>query len=226
MLTWRIPAGPGLVARVVSTSRAEGDFDVKRIPDELVALRAEISDGPWTWLRQVHGSRVVEVDRPGAMAGSSADAVVTVSPGCVIAVHTADCAPLVLVGDGSLGVVHVGWRGIVAGVIPTTVAALDRLDGRPATALIGPCIRPSSYEFGQRDLDLVAAVAGGQVCSRTADARPALDLAAAVTSVLAGLGIDDTIDPQVDTADPDYFSHRVRGESARQATLAWLEEPS
>ena len=52
----------------------------------------------------------VVVDHPGDGAGSSADASMTTVPGAVLAIQTADCAPVVIAGDGVVGVAHAGWR--------------------------------------------------------------------------------------------------------------------
>ncbi len=224
MLSRVIPAGSSHVVRIITTDRSDGDLDVKLDESYLAATRKTIHDGAWTWLRQVHGSRVVVVSRSGEMAGAAADAAVTTSADCVLAIHTADCVPVVIAGEGTLGVAHAGWQGIVDGVIPSVVEALDHLGGPPTVAFLGPCIRPGSYEFGASDLDTVAAVAGDSVRSHTADGEPALDVATAVRNMLSDLGVDETIDPLIDTADPAFFSHRVRADSGRQATIAWLEK--
>ena len=53
------------------------------------------STGRGSWLRQVHGSTVAVVDGPDGGAGRvEADASVTATPGVVLSVHTADCAPI------------------------------------------------------------------------------------------------------------------------------------
>lgn len=225
MITRTVPAGSGLVAKVVFTEASDGDFCIHRRPADLAALRESISGSPWTWLKQVHGSEVVTVVSPGQFAGAAADAAATNTPGCVLAVHTADCAPVVVVGNGGAGVAHAGWRGIVSGVIEAVVARMSEIgvDG-PYTSILGPCIRPAAYEFGSRELDLVADVAGDAVRSLTDDGRPALDLGAAVTSAVVAAGADPLVDLGLDTSGPGWFSHRTRSDAGRQATVVWIEE--
>jgi YfiH family protein len=181
---------------------------------------------PWTWLRQTHGAGVVVVDRPGSMAGEAADAAVTAVPGAALAVHTADCVPIVLLGGRAVGVAHAGWRGLAAGVVGEAVTALRRLSPTDeVTAVIGPCIRVECYEFGPDDLGRVAAVLGGEVRGRTAGGRPALDLTAAARIALERAGVSTIDDDGSCTAcGTRWFSHRARGETARQAAVAWLEE--
>jgi len=225
MITRSVPAGAGRMARVVFSSAADGDFCVARPPDELAALRSSINGAPWTWLEQVHGCDVVAVGTPGEMAGVSADAAVTRTLGCVLAIHTADCAPVVIVGNGGVGVAHAGWRGIVSGVIPATFSRLQQIGvSKPYTTLLGPCIRPGCYEFGPHELDVVAEVVGESVRATTSHGKPALDMGAAVHRAVSDAGAGELIDLGIDTSDPEYFSHRSRSDNGRQATVAWLEE--
>lgn len=180
---------------------------------------------PWTRLRQVHGARAVTVTEAGGCAGEEADAAVTTVPGAALAVLTADCAPVALASDdGVLGVAHAGWRGLVAGVLPATVAAMRAAGARePIRAVVGPCIEAACYEFGERDLDAVAAALGDGVRRTTAAGRPALDVAAAVRAALAAAGVDAVDDVGVCTAcSGTHYSHRARGDVARQALVAWI----
>ena len=180
-----------------------------------------------TWLRQVHGADVVTVTGPGEHAGASADAAVTATVGCVLAVRTADCAPVVLVGDGTaVGVVHAGWRGVVAGIVEAAVASMRDLGTQgPIRAVIGPCIHTECYEFGATDLAPLVARYGASVEGRTSDGRPALDVRAAVTAALREAGVEAVVDEDECTAcaADRYYSHRARGEVARFATTVWLE---
>lgn len=213
--------------RAVFTGRDDGDLSVTRPGPALDARRRTLCAEPWSWLRQVHGSRVVVVDRPGRWAGEEADAAITTTPGAVLAVHTADCGPLLLTAeDGTMvAVAHVGWRGLLGGVVEQTVAAMRRLDaGVVLRAEIGPCIRPRCYEFGAADLGAVEQRYGPTVRGITAAGRPALDLAAGVAAALGEVGIAGLRDAGVCTAcSPVHWSHRGDASPQRQALIAWLE---
>lgn len=216
----------GRVARVRFTTAADGDLAVDGGGPDLDARRRRVVDLSWTWLRQVHGADVVVVDAPGAHAGERADAAVTAVPGAALAIQTADCAPVALVGaSGAVGAVHAGWRGLLAGVVERTVAALDELAAGRLQAIVGPCIHAGCYEFGGHELDRLAARYGDVVRGRTSDGRPALDLPAAVGAALAGAGVDLRVGPGACTAcgGPDLHSHRARGDVGRQAMVVWLE---
>lgn len=231
MIERSLPAGSGHVVRVRCSERLDGNFSVHSDPETLARARSWIAPGSWTWLQQVHGANVVVVDEPGARCAAPADASVTGCVEAVLSVQTADCAPLVLAAEGLVGLVHAGWRGIVEGVIGATFDVLRGLGGDEVHALLGPCIAPAGYQFGRAELDLVASVAGDCVRSITADGSPALDLPAAVSTQCRAAGVSsfsvvgppDSARP-FDTADSRWFSHRTRGESERQATVAWLEK--
>ncbi len=215
-------------AQGVSTGRGEGDMGhggvyVHAVRSEVDERRRAVVDRPWSWLRQVHGDRVVHVTEPGGGAGEVADAAVCAAPGCAIAVLTADCAPVVLDSpEGVFGVAHAGWVGLVAGVLERTVEAMRALGATEIGAVLGPCIRVECYEFGSDDLDRVARRLGDGVRSTTAAGTPALDLAAGVGLALARVGVALVHDVGICTAcSADHFSWRARGEQQRQATVVW-----
>ena len=98
------------------TARADGDFGIGAADSRDGRMRAVV-DRPWQTARQVHGSRVVVVDRTTERCGD-ADALVTTDPTIALAVRTADCAAIALASDeGVVAITHAGWRGLVAGVI-------------------------------------------------------------------------------------------------------------
>ena len=207
--------------RSVFTDTSDGDLMVRTDAAVLAARRAAVVDRPWSWLRQVHGARVITVTEPGEHAGEEADAAVTAVPGAVLAVQTADCAPVLLTGPGVIGVAHAGWRGLEAGVIEATAAAMADLGGAPDHATLGPCIRARCYEFGGAELDLVAARDG--VRGTTGWGTPALDVAAGIAEACRRLHIELHDVGTCTACSPIHWSHRARAEPERQALVAWIE---
>jgi copper oxidase (laccase) domain-containing protein len=171
----------------------------------------------WAVVRQVHGAGVVVADRIGDLGDG--DAIVTATPGLPIAVRVADCAPVALVADGVVGVVHAGWRGIVAGVLPAAMDAMRSLGAGDITAVLGPCIHAECYEFGVDELDRIAAQLGDGVRGTTSWGAPALDVPAAICAQVPGIE-DRSVCTACSTA---HWSHRARGDAERQAVVAWLE---
>jgi polyphenol oxidase len=125
-----------------------------------LAAALSVSPGDFVFARQVHGAGVQivgDADRgSGALtlddAIADTDALVTTSPGVVLAILTADCVPIVLHDPvaGVLACVHAGWRGTVAGVCAAAVAAMTSLGSRPSDVIagLGPAASPDRYQVG------------------------------------------------------------------------------
>src|SRR3977135_3107448 len=102
---------------------------------------------------QIHSPDVVVAERPwGPDARPRADAIVTRVARLAIGISTADCGPVLLADAqaGVIGAAHAGWRGALAGVTDSTIAAMERLGAVRAriVAALGPMIRQPSYETG------------------------------------------------------------------------------
>lgn len=188
------------------------------------------------WLRQVHGTtvhRVADKDaRPGIGQGigaePEADAAVTIASGTVLAILTADCLPVVLAArDGSeVAVAHAGWRGLAAGVLEATVAAMQAAPGA-IIAWLGPAAGPAAYEVGTEVREAFVA-RDPRAASAFVPTRPGhwhVDLYALARQRLAGAGVDAVHGGGLCTiSDPLRFhSHRRDQRSGRMATLAWRE---
>jgi polyphenol oxidase len=111
---------------------------------------------------QVHGTTAAVVDTvwlPGQ--GPKADAVVTNRPGVAVGIGTADCGPI-LFADTSARVVaaaHAGWRGALAGILESTIAAMEGLGAQRGriVAVLGPMISRHNYEVGSELVDAFVA---------------------------------------------------------------------
>jgi hypothetical protein len=182
----------------------------------------------------VHGADAVVVDTPvpdGAVAWTGGpenalpdgDAVVASGGGFALTVLTADCAAVALGSpEGVHGAVHVGWRGLMAGVVARAVGTLRDLGATSVVAGLGPCIGPCCYEFSPGDLDVVVAAGEPGWRGQTSGGRPSLDLPAAVRGQLARAGVTLAVAAETCTVcTPGYFSHRGRGDQSRQALLVW-----
>ena len=215
----------GLVARVVVTDSRDGDLAPQADSAALETRQAGVAPLPWTWLRQVHGSGVVEVRWPGDRHGETADAAVTNRVGCTLSVTVADCAPVAILADGGgLAVVHAGWRGILEGVIDSAMDVLSDVTAGPFRAVVGPCINACCYAFGADDLERVVAHLGDWVEGKTRTGHPALDLPAAVSATLRGVGVvESELDGTCTSCDDGYWSYRATGTRERHVMAAWLE---
>ena len=171
---WIVPGWPAPAnVRAVITTRAGGvsagpyasfnlglstGDDPEAVRQNRQRLRASLPEEP-RWLKQVHGSRVVDAE--SVSAAPEADASTAREAGTVCAIMVADCLP-VLVTDTEGNVVaaaHAGWRGLAGGVIDNTVAAMAArgADTRNLIAYIGPGIGPSAFEVGDDVYDAYTA---------------------------------------------------------------------
>ncbi len=220
------------IVHIVTTDRSDGSFALNEQRSALDGRRAAVTDRPWLALRQVHGSRVIDGDALDGDAivnddrsspAPTGDALIISEAGVAVSVLTADCAPIVLVSTNGVAVVHAGWKGAVAGVIDAAASALVERGGVPVLSLLGPCIQPSAYEFGEADLASIVDEFGVDVIGSTSSGAPALDMTNVVQIACVRSGWPAP-DRSSCTSDPRYFSHRTRRDVGRQATVAWIEK--
>lgn len=181
--------------------------------------------GEPVWLEQVHGTRVADLDREATPA--PADAACTRTPGRVCAILVADCLPVLFAtrcGD-AVAAAHAGWRGLAAGVLEATVAALG-VPGSALVAWLGPAIGPRHFEVGAAVREaFLAADAGCETHFRPNERERWLcDLEGLARRQLAALGVARVRGGGECTySDAErYFSHRRAQPTGRMAALAWI----
>ena len=185
------------------------------------------------WLHQVHGTTVAtSTSANAAGATPTADAMLAAAPGQVCAVLTADCLPILFCDESGtcVAAAHAGWRGLAAGVLEATIAALGRAGAAPGSLLawIGPGISGPAYEVGAdvRETLLAANPAAEAGFAPNARGRWQLDLAAIARRHLAAAGVSRVWggDRCTFTDPARFFSFRRDGTCGRQATLIWLSK--
>jgi len=177
------------------------------------------------WLQQVHGTTPVNAIESGP--APIADASWGQQAGVVCAVLTADCLPLLLCDQRgeSIAAVHAGWRGLAAGVIEQTVAAMPaRAD--ELLAWLGPAIGPQAYLVGDevRDTFISHQDQASLAFQRTTDGWKA-DLYLLARQRLTECGVTAVYGGDRCTlSEPEeFFSYRRDGQTGRMASLIWLE---
>ena len=204
--------------------------DSRAVAENRRRLAAVLPSEP-TWLEQVHGCDVVEIDNADFKKQvPRADAAVARIPGNVCAVMTADCLPVLLCDRGGqvVAVAHAGWRGLCNGVIEATVARM----AAPAGALLaylGPAIGPDAFEVGDEvRAAFLAHDRAAESCFRAYGTGKWLaDLFSLACQRLAASGVKAVFGGGVCTYSDaeNYFSYRRDGPSSgRMASLIWLAE--
>jgi hypothetical protein len=171
------------------------------------------------WLRQVHGTRVVDLDRPLALEG---DAAMTRVASTVCAIQVADCMPVLLADEAGRVVAgaHAGWRGLSAGVIEATIEQMN-VPGKSLVAWLGPAIGPRVYEVGD---EVRAAFVEKDAFSATRPGHWLLDLYAVARRRLQRQGVERIFGGGFCTySDPErFYSYRRDGRTGRMAAMIWL----
>jgi hypothetical protein len=176
-----------------------------------------------TMALQVHGARVTEAQPLGVVTPGTdyepCDGLWSDRPEQGMLLVTADCLPVALAAsDGAprLAVLHVGWRGLLAGIADSGVAAV----GAAAAAAIGPGIGPCCYEVGEDVAAPFRARFGPEVVRGS---RLDLPLAAELALREAGVESVERVGGCTACDAKRYFSHRRdRGRTGRQGIVAAL----
>lgn len=211
---------------------------------DAIAADAGASVHP-VYLEQVHGARVVRLgvaDRPPAAgapgsadpaaAAHRADASVTTAHGIACAVQVADCLPVLFAAPGGVGAAHAGWRGLAAGVLEATLAALcEAAACRPGDvqAWLGACIGPRRFEVGADVLQAFGAdrrAADGAIRAAFVPLRPGkwlADLAGLARQRLLAGGIGAVSGGGWCTVEQPsrFFSYRRDGVTGRMVAAVW-----
>jgi polyphenol oxidase len=187
-------------------------------------------------VHQIHSAEARYVAAPWTMdERPEADAMVTDRPGLLLGILTADCAP-VLLADAQAGVVgaaHAGWRGALAGVTDSAIAAMEGIGARRdrIAAAIGPSIALPSYQVDEEFRRRFASddPANARFFTTAASDRLHFDLPAYVRHRLIAAGIDEVETIHLDTySSPDRFysyrrsTHRNEPDYGRQISLIGL----
>ena len=255
---WPVPGVGGLMttrrgghsaAPFDTMNLQQGGGDSAAAVERNRALLAEAIGATPVYLRQVHGAQVVRVTAADARADAAiheADASVTTEPGVACTIQVADCLPVLYAAPGARGVgaAHAGWRGLAAGVLEATVAALcEAAACAPADlqAWLGASIGPQRFQVGP---DVLAAFgvepsacpesaaragrAAGAAVSRFVPERPGkwlANLPLLALDRLRAAGVESVTGGRWCTAaDPSrFFSYRRDRVTGRMVAAVWIE---
>ncbi len=241
--------------RLAHVGRSRAPFDAFNLathvgdePEAVAAnrqlLRRLLPSEPF-WLDQVHGTAVVEVGEnwhrpfspksvsendgvPGEESPPVADASFTRQPGRVCVVLTADCLPVLLAArEGQVvAAIHAGWRGLAAGIIESTVAAMG-VCANELLAWLGPAIGPLAFEVGTEVRAEFCEQDSGATQHFAAHGEKWLcDLPGLARRRLIQLGIPA---PAIAGGrwctfnDPQFYSYRREAKTGRMASMIWIE---
>lgn len=199
------------------TEASDGDL---LDPGVVAGLRDQFGLDAIATMRQVHGNDVVWA-MPGLVP--EADALLTYTPNLGVLVRVADCVPVVLFTEerDTVGVVHAGRAGLVAGVVPAAVTVMAERNKGAVSAVIGPRICGRCYELDEATAAAVAeSVPAAKAVTRWG--TPGADIGAGVAAQLDELGVATRSLDGCTLEDDRFFSHRRGGMPQRQGAIAVL----
>jgi YfiH family protein len=213
-----------LGVRAVITTRAAGSFSLAgddptgEVMTRWQALRSWLGvEGPGSRFAtsvQVHGARVIwhQPGWEGWLRVDAADGHCSAQRGTGLGISVADCVPVFVAHpSGIVGLLHAGWRGTAARIVPGALAEMAEHGARPADLRIhlGPGICGACYRVGP---DVYQ-----QLTGRRVSAPASVDLRAILAEQVRECGVRSvTISPWCTRCDNAmFFSHRC-GDSGRQ----------
>lgn len=191
---------------------------------QLLTALAKLPEPP-RWLEQVHGINII--DSSDWQENIEADAIFSQHRNHVCTVMTADCLPLLLCNQQGdcVAAVHVGWRGLAAGIIEKS---LTRFSCKPSDILawLGPAIGPAQFEVGQ---DVYDAFTKNDINAKTAfvatDKRLYhADIYKLARQQLQKKGVLEIFGGDFCTVSDKqrFFSYRRDGITGRMASMIWI----
>ncbi|MGH6850288.1 MAG: peptidoglycan editing factor PgeF [Methylocella sp.] len=165
---------------------------------------------------QIHSPKALIVTQT-FVESPRCDALVTATPGLGLGVTGADCGMVLFADKSALvtGAAHAGWKGALAGVLESTLEAMETLGARRAStaAALGPTISRKSYEVGAEFVERFVEISNDYAEFFSAAERAGyfmFDLPGFIAMRLRLAGIGAFEDVARDTyADPEsFYSYR------------------
>jgi len=189
------------------------------------------------WLEQMHGTGVINAAQMAAQTHINADQEIPLQADAsystlastVCAVMTADCLPVLVCnrkGD-RVAAAHAGWRGLAAGVIETTLLALNE-EPSEIRVWLGPAIGPAAFEVGEdvRNVFVDELAASESAFKVSRSGHYLADIYQLARLKLKRLGVDAVYGGEYCTyTDKNrFYSYRREAKTGRQASLIWFSE--
>ncbi len=235
---------PGLALRAGITLRAAAAGSDGRKDSALEALRAWAT-GRFDGLvggTQVHGSRIFDTqgvrvpestprECPFLLRVGRYDGFLAWGPGTLLTVGVADCVPALLYAPEAeaVALVHAGWRGIAAGIVPEALARMEAVGIRPQSVLAwwGPAVAQCCYPVGEEVVEAIRSSEAGPATDgwvRGSPAGPRVDLREALSRQAEARGVPrSSISVScycTSCAAELFFSHRREPSGGRMLAFA------
>ena len=107
-------------------------------------------------MNQVHSNKVILVDEEERKI-LNVDGMVSKRKDLCLGILTADCAPIIILGQNYYGIVHAGWRGLVNDILLNAVNLFkDQGESEKDLHLfVGPHLKKNSFEVKDDFISLI-----------------------------------------------------------------------
>lgn len=176
------------------------------------------------FMRQVHGTEVLRVDRPWSGEPPETDGIVTTEPGLALAVLVADCVPVLLADPeaGVVGAVHAGRPGMLGGVVDRALDVMAEAGARRVAAAVGPSVCGRCYEV-PASMRAQAAEISPVSATVSWTGTPAIDVAAGVVERLHARGVELTWVAGCTRESDRLYSYRRSADTGRFAGVVFRD---
>jgi polyphenol oxidase len=210
------------------------DVDAVAANRRAIATLADLNVRDVVVMAPVHGADVIHLrdahdvaDTPLGRVAPEADALITTRPGLGLLTMAADCAPVTLADErsGVIGVVHVGWKGLVNGVLEHAVRQMQQSGADPEQiqVTVHACICGQHYPVPAQRAAMVRQACPAAVVTLS-NGDEAIDLRLGLEAQCSGLGLHQVrMDSRCTFEDPDLFSYRRDGMTGRHGVLMVLQ---
>lgn len=141
-----------------------------------------------------------------------ADGIFSNIPEDILVIRTADCIPLFLFDGTTSAVLHLGWRGIVGGIIANIPKSIPNLDFAKTRIVIGPGIGKCCFEVSPE-----VALIFNNIYRIKKEEKYYIDLESMVIDELKKTGFNNiySLDACTYCESDIFYSYRREGEDVR-----------
>lgn len=194
----------------------------QRVQLHRITLLKKLGVQKLTWLNQTHSTLCHQVNQQVTFDALTGDGLVTQQKNHALMIMTADCLPVVLGDtDGTeVANLHAGWRGLVNGIIETTI---DRMQTKASWAWLGACISQACFEVGAEVKDIFCEkydVADAFI--QQDNGKYHADLYQIARFILAQQGVKNIYGGTHCTYQEAYYSYRRTAKTGRMATFVFM----
>jgi len=144
-------------------------------------------------VESAHGNNIhLATAEDAGRAISNCDGLITTVPNLPLMVTHQDCVPIVISDEAGIFVcvLHAGWRGVVAGILPKAIELIrEQFSPGNLGLYFGPGIGLCHFEVKQDIADQFSSISPESVVER--DGKLFVDMHAALLTQATSLGIDE-----------------------------------